>query len=255
RPCRAQLQRPSEQNFWRPSRGSRMPNVARRSKTCIGASSAAGNFCSITSDSVRLAYAIAFMIRHASRTLLAVFTICCTALSAAAEPTAAPDYNAHVAVIFKRYCVGCHNASDKEGQLVLDRYASVLAGGEDGAVIVPGKSVESRLIQVLTGKAEPAMPPEGNDAPNAAEIATLAAWVDGGAKGPEGAEPDPTVIVPPKIKPTRDLPEAVTSVAFAPDGKTLAIARLNTVELWTMPERSLLRRLWAHKGRVNAVSF
>ena len=85
---------------------------------------------------------------------------------------------------------------------MLERYATLLAGGEHGAVIVPDKSDESRLILVLTGKAKPAMPPEGSEQPTPAEIAVLAEWIRGGAKGPDGAEPDPTVIVTPKIKPT-----------------------------------------------------
>ncbi len=102
----------------------------------------------------------------------------------AADATAAPTYNDHVAPIFKKYCVGCHNAEDKEGELVLERYAAILAGGESGAVIVAGKSGDSRLVQVLTGKAKPAMPPEDNEKPTAQEIAALAAWIDCRRQGP-----------------------------------------------------------------------
>ncbi len=44
-------------------------------------------------------------------------------------------------------------------------------------------------------------------------------------------------------------------MAFSPDGKTLAVARMNTVELITLADRSLARRLGPHRGRVNAVVF
>ena len=44
--------------------------------------------------------------------------------------------------------------------MVLERYQKVLEGGEHGAVIIPGKSAESRMILLLTGKAKPEMPPE-----------------------------------------------------------------------------------------------
>ena len=44
-------------------------------------------------------------------------------------------------------------------------------------------------------------------------------------------------------------------MAFAPDGKTLAVARFDTVEILSLPERSLVRRLGPHRGRINAVGF
>src|SRR5690242_1543830 len=108
----------------------------------------------------------------------------CSALVADRCFAAAPDFSADVLPVFKKYCTGCHNGADKEGELVLERYTDLLAGGEHGAVVNPGKSDQSRLIQVLTGKAKPAMPPEDNEKPTAAEISTLAAWIDAGAKGP-----------------------------------------------------------------------
>ena len=187
-----------------------------------------------------------------SPSLVLVLAIWST-VACAAEP--APDFNGHVLPVFKKYCVGCHNAADKEGQLVLERYATLLAGGEHGAAIVPGNSDASRLILVLTGKAKPAMPPEDNEKPTGAEVATLAAWINAGAKGPEGAEPDPTVIVTPRIKPAPNVREAVASLAYSPDGKSLAIARFNSLEILSLPERSLVRTLGPHRGRINSVAF
>ncbi len=176
-------------------------------------------------------------------------------MSRAAETAAPPDYNEHVAPIFKKYCAGCHNGTDKEGKLTLESYAGLLAGGEHGAAIVPGKSDQSRLVQQLTGKAEPAMPPEDNEKPSAAEIALIASWIDAGAKPPSGAGADPNVLITPKIKPWANSPEAIAAVAYAPDGKTLALARLGTVEILALPERLLIRSIGPHRGRINAVSF
>ena len=102
---------------------------------------------------------------------------------------APPDFNTHVAPIFSKYCTGCHNAEDAEGELVLESYEQLLAGGERGAAIVPGKSEQSRLVLLLDGQAKPAMPPEGNEAAQADEIALIKAWIDAGAKGPTGAAP------------------------------------------------------------------
>src|SRR5581483_11697320 len=142
---------------------------------------------------------------------------------------------------------------DHEGDLVLDQYQSLLKGGKHGAVIVPRKSEQSRLIKLLTGKTQPIMPPEGNEKPKAEEIALLAAWINAGAKGPVGAEPDPHVIVAPKIKPAANVHVPVSAVVEAPDGKHIAVARHDVVEWLSLPGRTLERKLTGHRGRVNAL--
>src|SRR5829696_3557554 len=112
---------------------------------------------------------------------LIVAAILLLTVSAPAAEPAKVDYNTHVAPLFKKYCTGCHNQADREGELVLERYSQLLEGGEHGAVVQPGKSGESRLLLVLTGKAEPAMPPEDNEKPTAEEIAVIEAWINAGA--------------------------------------------------------------------------
>lgn len=173
----------------------------------------------------------------------------------AQQPAAPPDFNRDVAPLFKKYCEACHNPTDREGKLVLADHAAVLKGGEHGPAIVPGKADESRLIQALTGKAEPAMPPEGSDKPEAKEIAIIAAWINAGAKPSTGPAPAPAELVTPKIAPRAAVREAITALAFAPDGKSLAVARHDWVELLSIPERSLVRSLGPHRGRITAVAF
>ncbi|HEY2892905.1 MAG TPA: c-type cytochrome domain-containing protein, partial [Pirellulales bacterium] len=173
----------------------------------------------------------------------------------AEQAAAAPDFNRDVAPLFKKYCEACHNSTDREGKLVLADHAAVLTGGEHGPAVVPGKADESRLIQVLTGKAEPAMPPDGSDKPEPKEIATIAAWINAGAKASIGASPGPAELVTPKIAPRAAVHEAITALAFAPDGKSLAVARHDSVELLSIPERSLIRSLGPHRGRITAVTF
>jgi WD40 repeat protein len=177
---------------------------------------------------------------------------CTAAVAVAADP---PDYNTQIAPFFKTYCTGCHNADDQEGKLVLERYPALLAGGQHGAVVVPGKSGESRLIQVLTGKAKPVMPPEDEDKPSADQIALLAAWIDAGARGPQGAEPDPTILAVPKIVPTRPAVDPLTAISVSPKGDLLALAGYGEVELRRRADRTLLHTLAGHRGRVTFVSF
>jgi len=185
----------------------------------------------------------------------AALLILAIALAGSAAAADAPNYVAQVAPVFKKYCTACHNGEDHEGQLVLETYAKILEGGEHGAVVAAGRSQDSLLVRVLTGKAKPAMPPEDETKPTADEIALLAAWIDAGAKGPEGAEPDPTFLVVPKITPRGAVVDPPTALACSPDGRLLAEAHYGTVEIVHRSDRSLLRKLDGHRGRVTSVAF
>src|SRR5688572_2831239 len=72
-----------------------------------------------------------------------------------------PDFAKQVAPLLTKYCTGCHNPKDHEGKLSLETFAGLEKGGEHGAVVLPGQADSSRMIRVLTGDAEPRMPPEG----------------------------------------------------------------------------------------------
>ena len=58
------------------------------------------------------------------------------------------------------------------------------AGGENGAVFVPGKPEESPMLQrcLLPEDHDDHMPPEGKPQPTAAELEALRAWIAAGAK-------------------------------------------------------------------------
>ena len=105
----------------------------------------------------------------------------------AAAESKSPDFTKDVAPIFAKYCSGCHNDNDLEGELSLESFAKLQKGGEKGAVVVPNRADASLMIRVLTGEVEPAMPPKDEPQPTDAEINVLRAWIDAGAKGPDGA--------------------------------------------------------------------
>lgn len=173
----------------------------------------------------------------------------------AAEGPAAVDYNQQVAPLLRKYCSACHNADDREGGLALDSYAGILKGGEHGTVVTVEHSDLSRLVRVLTGQDKPAMPPEGSEGPNDDEVALLSRWIDEGAKGPQGAEPDPTILITPKFEPTAPVKEGITAVAVSPKGGVFALARYGTVELRNLKNNKLVSELSGHRGPVNAVAF
>jgi WD40 repeat protein len=177
------------------------------------------------------------------------------ACNCAAAEVARPGFSKDVAPIFARYCVGCHNGIDQEGELSLESFHDLQKGGSRGAVIVPDRADASLLIRALLGEVEPKMPPEDNERPTEAEIATLRAWIDAGAKGPEGAEPTYPEISVPEIESADDVPEYLTSLAISPDGKRLALGRYRRVELVDLAIRQVVARTETLPGKVNGLDF
>ena len=94
------------------------------------------------------------------------------------------DFDREVQPILASSCLGCHGAKKQKGGLALHRKSSAFAGGDDGPVIVPGRSGESRLIRYVSGLEEDhQMPPEGAGEPLTAEqVGLLRTWIDQGAR-------------------------------------------------------------------------
>jgi hypothetical protein len=98
------------------------------------------------------------------------------------------DFVTHVQPILRASCVECHSADNKKGRLRLDAKKFFSAGGQTGAVVVPGKSQDSTLIRRVTGaNGEKQMPFKRSPLPEE-QIRILAAWIDQGAKWPEGVD-------------------------------------------------------------------
>ena len=81
------------------------------------------------------------------------------------------DYGKQIAPIFRKYCVGCHNADDPEGKLDLSTFAALQRGGKKGKILVAKNVAKSRLIGMVEGKLKPFMPPKDNESPTKTEIA------------------------------------------------------------------------------------
>jgi len=62
--------------------------------------------------------------------------------------------------IFDIQCVKCHGPIEQKSGLELDTPEAVLKGGDEGAVLIPGKPMESRLYTYLAAGADPHMPPK-----------------------------------------------------------------------------------------------
>lgn len=148
-----------------------------------------------------------------------------------ANPTFAED----VFPILQTNCMICHSeAGGTMGGLDMTTYEGLMKGGDKGIVLTPGRSAESRLIQMIEGWRTPKMPPKGDLKPEA--IATIRSWIDAGGRGPapgvtlSAAALDRPLSVP-DIKPLASMMPPVSAVAFSPDGARLAVGGYKQVQL------------------------
>lgn len=100
--------------------------------------------------------------------------------------------------IFNEKCTSCHSDKKQKGGLRLDNYEYIVKGGEDGAIIQPGKSTESRLVKniLLPESHDDHMPPKGKPQLTGDEIKLISWWIDTGAgidKTIGALAPDPTI--------------------------------------------------------------
>ena len=132
------------------------------------------------------------------------------------------DYVKDVVPILRAHCVGCHAVDDAEGGLVMEAHAGLMRGGVSGLAVTAGEPNSSRMILRVNGKAEPRMPPEGEEPLNETQIATLSKWVEQGALGPAGSVPSMRGLNVPSIETKPDVLLPLSAVAVSPQGLVTA---------------------------------
>jgi hypothetical protein len=101
----------------------------------------------------------------------------------AEEPVSVEFFEKKVRPILAANCTSCHGAIKQKGGLRLDSKAAFAKGGDNGAAVVPGDAATSLLVKLVRYDDDIKMPPKGKLSD--ADIATLTAWVTGGAPWPE----------------------------------------------------------------------
>ncbi|HZT30544.1 MAG TPA: c-type cytochrome domain-containing protein [Bryobacteraceae bacterium] len=176
-------------------------------------------------------------------------------LPLAARAQQAPSFARDVLPIFESNCSGCHASNVKMGSLDLDTFEGLMKGGNNGTVIVPGKSAESRLYLMVTGQAAPAMPLSGKKLAQG-EIETIRKWIDAGARPPAPGEVAAKhVPAIPDIKPRVPVKPEIGSLAWRPDGKLLALGAYREVRLVNPETRQTVATLGGHAQEVRSVAF
>ncbi|MGV3483054.1 MAG: c-type cytochrome domain-containing protein [Planctomycetaceae bacterium] len=165
------------------------------------------------------------------------------------------DYARDVFPILERHCLACHTAEEAQGGLVMESYATVIKGGDSGPAVTPGTPTSSRLYMMAAGQMEPVMPPDGAERPTEVELATIASWIEQGAKGPAGEVAMRRELRTPDIKVADDIKLPVTSVALSPDGTTRAIASYRDVQVLASDSGMPITRIEPQPGKVNSLQY
>ncbi len=96
------------------------------------------------------------------------------------------SYDAEVTPILDRYCTSCHQPGGdghSASGLSTASHADLMAGTKFGPVVVAGDTLNSNLIVLVEGRADPSIAmPHAGDKLTDAEIATLKTWIDQGAR-------------------------------------------------------------------------
>ena len=107
---------------------------------------------------------------------------------ASANPAEIEFFEKKVRPLLVERCYDCHsNGAKVKGGLLLDSREGWMAGGDSGAVILPGKSGESLLVEAIGYKNRDLQMPPKNPL-SSAEIATLTKWIEMGAPDPRTAK-------------------------------------------------------------------
>jgi hypothetical protein len=135
-----------------------------------------------------------------SMRVLLLFGLCCLAAVrglGAAEPKEKPaqlppaadrtvDFVRDIQPIFAERCNHCHGEDEQEGYLRLDAKAVVMKGGKSGPLLVSGKSADSLLVHRLAGLGTEKRMPLEDEPLSGEQIGLIRAWIDQGAKWPDG---------------------------------------------------------------------
>lgn len=162
-----------------------------------------------------------------------------------------------VAPIFSKRCLACHNARTAKGRYNMETFAAIVKGGESGDALEVGDADSSTLFAMI----EDGSMPKDADPLSPEQIAAVKHWINTGAVLDAGLSPSAPLIqiMPKEIQPNPPeaypVPVPVTSVAFSPDGATLATSGYHEVILWKVEDGSLLRRITNVAERVYDIEF
>jgi WD40 repeat protein len=165
------------------------------------------------------------------------------------------SYFKDVRPLLQQHCQGCHQPAKAQGGYVMTDHAGLLKTGDGGkAGVVPGKPADSFLldeIRVKDGKAEM---PKGGKALKAEQYQLIEKWIAEGAADDTPASAKAKAIDA-DHPPVYNSPPVITSLAFSPDDKLLAVTGYHEVLLYAADGSKLEARLVGLSERIQSLAF
>jgi len=93
------------------------------------------------------------------------------------EALAAASFAADVLPILESRCVNCHGGREIEEGLILRSYDEIMAGSDNGPVIIPGDILGSLLVELITSQEMPKRGPKLTPV----QVQLITDWVAAGA--------------------------------------------------------------------------
>jgi mono/diheme cytochrome c family protein len=170
-----------------------------------------------------------------------------TAPALADDPAGRVSFESEIRPIFTARCGACHGPETRKAGLRLDRKASALRGGDEGAAIEPGDGENSLIVMLVSGEdPDRVMPPKGERL-SPAQVAALKAWIDQGAEWPEeGDDPRSWWSLLPLERPAVPAPPSFPE-APAPRNPIDAFVRAKLAEKGLKPSPEADRRVLARR--------
>lgn len=168
-----------------------------------------------------------------------------------------------VAPIVKEYCMACHDPKKKNGKYDMSTPHLLMEGGVNGEMIIPGDIEDSEFYTLIVTDEERRMPPrdKGEAVPKEqAEI--IKKWIEQGAKFDKGLDMKTDIVKelrnrwqPPTPPEKYNYPAVINAIAFSPDGKTLVTGGHHELNVWSVPEGKLTKRLHTRAERAYGIEF
>src|SRR6267378_1684070 len=160
------------------------------------------------------------------------------------------DFAKEIKPILEASCIKCHGRGRTKGDLSIESRDTLLKGGESGAAIVPGKSEESRVIELVAGLDPDSVMPQKGKRLTPEQIGLLRAWIDQGAHWDASisfAKPPPANLFPRKP----ELPAARRGIVNPIDRILRPYYEANGLD----PRKPVSDRIYARRVYLDAIGL